>query len=140
MKRIDRGARITATLHAGDVKPVALRVVTDGQSKRQRIFDDDRVATDIGFFADAAELVHTGIRANVSAVLDHYMTGEGGSVCHDDAVADQAVVRDVRLGHDEAVVADSREHSAAGSSPVNGDEFAYLVTLADNCFRWFAFV
>ena len=68
------------------------------------------------------------------------MSGKRGCVCHDDAIADQAIVRDVGLGHDQAVVADFGQHAAAGSAAVNSYEFAYFVALANACFRRFAFV
>jgi hypothetical protein len=68
------------------------------------------------------------------------MTGEGGGVCHDDAIADQAVVRDVRLRHNQAIIARFSQHSAAGSTPMNRNKLAYLVSPADVRFRRFAFV
>src|SRR6185369_17994660 len=115
-------------------------MIADGQRKRQRVFDDDRVTADVSLFADATKLVHTGIRADVRAILDDYMTRERGRISHDDAVANYAVVRDVGLGHDQAIVADLREHAAAGSAAMNRDELADVVALADDCFRRFAFV
>ena len=68
------------------------------------------------------------------------MARECGCIGHDHAVADQAVVSNVGLGHDQAVVADFGEHAAAGSAAVNGDEFTYLVALADVRFGGLAFV
>src|SRR4029079_8598856 len=124
----------------GDIQSVTLRVIADGQGKRQCILDDYRVTTDVGFFADAAELMHTGIRADVRAIFDHDMSGKRGCVCHDDAIADQAIVRDVCLGHNQAVVDEASQHAAAGSASMNGYEFAYLVALADACFGRLAFV
>ncbi len=52
--------------------------------------------------------MHTGISADVRAVFDHDVSGERRGIRHDHAVADQAVVCDVRLGHDQTIVADLR--------------------------------
>ena len=52
-----------------------LIVIADGQGKRQRIFHDDRVTTNVGFFADATKLMHAGIGADVCAIFDHDVTG-----------------------------------------------------------------
>src|SRR5207237_293460 len=77
--------------------------------------------------ADATELVDAGIRADVCAVCDEDVAGERGGVGHNHAVADQTIMRDVRLRHDEAVVACACERAAARSAAVNGDELAYAV-------------
>ena len=49
-------------------------------------------------------------------------------------------MRDVCLGHDQAIVADLRQHAATGGAAMNRDELAYVVARADPCFGWFAFV
>jgi len=115
-------------------------MVADGQRERQRIFHDDRVTADLRLFADATKLVHAGIRADVRAILDYDVTRERGRVCHDDAIADQAIVRNVGLGHDQTIVADPREHSAPGGATMNRDELADVVALANNRLRGLAFV
>src|SRR5688500_20119198 len=51
MKRIDRCARIAATLHTGDVESVALGVIANGASKRQGAFTKHGVTTDGGYVA-----------------------------------------------------------------------------------------
>src|SRR5262245_57523095 len=84
--------------------------------------------------------MHTGIGADVCAVFNHYVARERRGISHDHAVADQAIVSNVGLGHDQAVVADFGEHATAGSTAVNGDEFTYLVSLADACFGGLTFV
>src|SRR5690348_13975472 len=140
MQRVDGRTRITPALHAGDVQAITLRVIADSQSKRQRVFDDDRVAADVSLFADAAKLMNAGVSADVRAVFDNDVPRERRGVGHDDAVADETVVRDVRLGHDQAVVADAREHAAAGGAAMNGDKLANLVAGADARFGWLTFV
>src|ERR1043166_8112872 len=140
MQRVDRRACIPATLHAGYVKAITLRVVADRQRKRQRIFDNDRVTTDVSLFANAAELMDTGVSTDVRAILDHDVARERRSISHDDAVADQAIVRDMRLGHDEAIVADACDHAAACGAAMNRNELTDLISCADARLRRFAFV
>ena len=47
------------------------------------------------------------------------------------SVADVAVVRDVRVGHEEVVRADRRDAAAADRAAVDGDELAEDVVVAD---------
>src|SRR5690242_21781912 len=84
--------------------------------------------------------MYAGVRADVRAVFDNHVAGECRRVGHDHAVADEAIVRDVGLGHDQAVVADARDHAAARGAAMNGDKLANLVACADARFGWFAFV
>src|SRR5688500_2266217 len=132
MKRIDRCARIAATLHTGDVESVTLGVIANGESKRQGVFNNNGVTTDVGFFADTAKLVHAGIRANVGAIFDHHVPGQCRCVCHDDAVAYQTVMSNMRLGHYQTLVADLRPHAAARRPAINADEFTTLTPLPDS--------
>src|SRR5918993_139766 len=131
VQRVDGLLRVVAALHADGVEAVAAGVVADGEGEGERVLDDDRVAADVRLAPDAAELVDARVGADVRAVGDFDVAGERGGVSHDDAVADAAVVRDVRLGHDEAVVADGGEHPAALRAAVDGDELAYLAATAD---------
>jgi len=57
--------------------------------------------------------------------------GHAHGVGHGDVVADGAVVRDVRVGHEQAVGADGGHLVALAGAPVNGDELAEVVGLAD---------
>ena len=58
MERVDRLARITAAAHADFVQAVTLCVIADRQREGQSVFHHHRVATDVGFAADATKLVH----------------------------------------------------------------------------------
>src|SRR5205085_10576718 len=68
------------------------------------------------------------------------VTGEWCGVGHDDAVADQAIVRDVRLRHEEAIVARLRQHPAALRAAMVGDELADMIAPADARLGWLALV
>ena len=68
------------------------------------------------------------------------MTGERRGIPHDHAVADQTVVGHVRLGHDQTIVTNLRQHPAAGSAAMDRDKLANLVARAETGFRRFVFV
>ena len=68
------------------------------------------------------------------------MAGERGAVRHDHAVADDAIVRDVRLGHDQTIIARLRQHAAARRAAMNGNELADAVSFADARLGRLAFV
>src|ERR1700730_3970604 len=113
VKRGHSLTRIAPATHADFVEPVALRVITHRERKRQCVFHDYRVAADISFATNAAELMHAGVRTDVCTVLDADMAGQPSGVSHNYVVTDQAIVRDMRLGHDETVVAGFRDPAAA---------------------------
>src|SRR5687767_3552353 len=102
VKRVDGRAWIAAALHARDVESVTLRMIADRQSERQCVFDYYRVTANVRFFSHPAELMYAGVRADVCPILDHDVAGESSGIGHNHAIADQTIVRDVRLGHDQA--------------------------------------
>jgi hypothetical protein len=59
------------------------------------------------------------------------MAGQRGGVRHDDAIAEDAVVSNMGLGHDQAIVTYQSSHPPAGGPPVNRYKFANLVSTAD---------
>src|SRR5690242_21362612 len=140
MQRVDGGAWIAAALHAGDIQSVTLRVIADGQRERQRVLHDDGVTADIRLFANAAKLVDARIRADVRAIFDHDVSGECRGVGHDHAVANQTVVCNVRLGHDQTIVADLRQHAAARGAAMYRHELSNFIALPDSRLGRFAFV
>src|SRR2546423_6242366 len=135
VKRINHFVGMTATTHARRVQAVAARMVAYCERKRKRVFDYDGVAAHVCLASYAAELVHAGIRANVCAVCEFNVACERCAVRHDDAVAQTAVVRDVRLRHYEAIVANLCEHPAAFCAAMNGDELAYGVSFSYSSLR-----
>jgi hypothetical protein len=59
------------------------------------------------------------------------MAGERCCIGHNYTITHQTIVRDVRLGHDEAVISDLCEHSAAGGAAMDRHKLANLVSLSD---------
>src|SRR5437588_7060081 len=124
MQSRDCFGRITAPSHADFIQAVTLRVIADRQRERQRVFDDHRISADVGLAADGAKLMNAGIGADVCAIFDNHVPGEGRRVGHDDVVTNQTIMGDVRLGHYEAVIANFREATAAFSAAMNRYTFA----------------
>jgi hypothetical protein len=60
------------------------------------------------------------------------MTGKSCRIRHDHAVTYPAVMSNVRLGHDETVVSNLRQHSAAAGTTVNGHKFSDLIPLTNS--------
>src|SRR5436190_2069988 len=77
--------------------------------------------------------MYSGIGANVCPVCDQHMTGEGRGVGHDYVVANQTVMRYVRLGHEETIITNTGNAAATCGAPVNGDEFADASSAPDFC-------
>ena len=84
--------------------------------------------------------MNPGVRADVRAIFYTHVSRKCGSVGHDDAVADYTIVSDMRLGHDQTIVARLRQHAAARCSAVDRHELANLVSLSDARLGRFAFV
>ncbi len=61
-----------------------------------------------------------------------HVSGERRAVGEHDAVADRAVVRDVREVHEQVAVAHRRRTPAALRADVHGRELANLVLVADH--------
>jgi hypothetical protein len=66
--------------------------------------------------------MHARVRPDVGAVIDSDVTGQRGGVGHNDVIANQAIVRDVSLGHQKAIVADLCQAASASGAAMDGDE------------------
>src|SRR2546429_6571143 len=132
-----RFARMTATAHADFVEAITLRMITHRERKRQRVFDYNRIAADIRLSAHATELMDARIGANVRAVSDDYVTGECGGIGHDHLIANQAIVRDMRLGHEEAIVPGLGDSAAARGAAMNCDQLADAIAPPNFSFSCF---
>src|SRR6267142_6126808 len=64
-------------------------------------------------------------------VFNHDMAGQGGSICHDDVVAENTIVRHVYIDHQEIVIADLRMTAAALCAAIDVHIFAKHVMRTD---------
>src|ERR1039458_7746568 len=90
--------------------------------------------------ADAAELVHAAVWADIHPVFDGYMTRQSHAVADDDVVADAYVVGHVGVGHQQVIAAYGGQQAAAFGAAMDGDEFANPVAVADARLRSLALV
>src|SRR5919201_5955820 len=81
----------------------------DRLGKWQYILGKNTAATNVGMCADAHVLMHWAKRADRRPVFHDYMPGERGRVGHDDVIADHAIMGDVGISHDQAMIANTRE-------------------------------
>jgi hypothetical protein len=82
--------------------------------------------------------MYTGIGTDVGAVCDEHVAGQGGGIGHDYVIANQTVMRHMRLGHEKTIIANSGNATTAGSSPVHSDKFANARPPSDLCFSLLA--
>src|SRR5262245_7558455 len=101
----DRGVDPGAP-HPDHVDRAGHRRPAVGDHERRHVLIHLRHAADVGERADAPERVEGGHPPDGGAVFDDAMPGERGAVDHDDVVADDAVVGDVDVRHEQAVAAD----------------------------------
>ena len=80
--------------------------------------------------ADAHELVEEAERADPGIVLDDAVPGQLSSICENHVIADQAVVTDVRVSHDQIVAAEASDAAAFDRAAMHGAELAKLVFIA----------
>src|SRR3984957_4094313 len=128
---LDVVAAKAAALHADDVEAVETRPVA------HHLTVGDDVALDPGHAAnhrvpsDPHELMDCREPAEQRMVLDDDMAGEGRVIGHDHIISDLAVVRDMRPDHQQAIVADARNHAAAGGAGIDRHVLADRVVAAD---------
>src|ERR1700730_2553875 len=85
---------------------------------------------DVSVFSDATILLHGAKRSDRGVILNRDMTRQRPSIYKYGVIANQAIVTDVRVRHDEVVATDSRDASAFHGSPVYRGEFAKLVGIS----------
>src|SRR5665213_1689603 len=139
-QRLDVLARIAAALHAHDVQPRQPGAVANHRAERNDVALDAGDAADHGIASDAHELMHRRKAAEDGVILDADVTGQRRVIGHDDMIADDAVMRDVRSHHEQAIIADPRDHAAARGAGVHGDVLADDVAAADLEARFLALV
>ena len=81
--------------------------------------------------ADAHKVVDRAERANLGIVTDQHVSAKRGGVGHDDVISDHTVVRDVTVGHDQAMAAEAGYTAAFDGAATDRDKFADLVVIAN---------
>src|SRR6266404_4199245 len=133
-------ARITPPFHPGNIQAVTLGMVSDCQREWQRILYDDRISADIGFAPHLAKLVNPRVRPNVCTVFNSYMSGQCRGIRHYHVVPDDTVMRKVRLRHNQTIITQRGQHTAAFGAAVYRDKLSNSISFTDPGFRWLAFI
>ncbi len=110
----------------------------DHAGKWRHVLGDDRGSADVGIAADAAELVHGRKGADGGEIFHGDVAGQSGAVGENGLVADVAIMRDVRVGHEQAAAADGGGAAAADCAAADGDVFAESIFVADDEMGFFA--
>ncbi len=98
---------------------------------RRHIARDDRTPTNECVGADLHELMHGGETAKRHPVADLYVTAERGTVREHGVVANDAIVRHVRIRHEQVVVADAGHALIVRRAAIDGAVLAKDVPVAD---------
>ncbi len=89
---------------------------------------------DEGLTTDTGELVHGAAAAEDGLVTDVNMASQHDIVGQDDVIAENAVMGDMRIGQEQAVVADAGDPATADRAAVHRHAFAYGAILTnDQC-------
>ena len=138
---LDGVAREAAPLQADAVGAEHLDLaLAYGVRKRQHVLRHHAVSADEGVPPDAAELVHAGGGADHRPVPHRHVPAQRDGVGQHHVIADVHIVRHVRVGHQQVVVADAGDQAAALGAAMDGDEFADVVAVADARFGALAVV
>src|SRR5689334_7557385 len=109
------------------------------QRVRKNVLSNGCAAANIRISTDAHELMYRTERPHYGIFLDSNVSGKRCGVRHNDVIGNDAIVRDVRVGHSQAIASDPRKASASGSAAVNRHALANHILIADLKTRVFAF-
>ena len=115
------------------------RIRARGDAEGRQILSDLGAALHDRQCADARELMHQRVAGDEHPVLHRDVACQQRAIRQNDMIAHRAIVRDVRVGHDEIIGADHRGvFNFRGA--IDGGVFAKDVVIADDQARRFVFV
>ena len=114
VKRPDDLCWHTISLHADFIDPAGHAWMTIHDHERWHVLNHLRAAANDGHFTDSTKLVHRRQPADDGVILDRHMPGQCAVVAEDHMVADNAVVRNVRVRQKIPVRPDPCRQSIAG--------------------------
>src|SRR5712664_3907087 len=128
----DARFRESPPLQTYGIQSVGARSALGGRLRKwQHIPRYGSAPADEGMCPNPYEVMYRAQCTDVCPVFHGYMPAERGPVRHDDVTANLAIVRDVGIGHDQVVIADSGASPALHRAAVDGDKLADLVVVAD---------
>src|SRR6185312_4369675 len=132
LQRFDRLLRKAAPLqtHAVGAEHLHFRLVAR-QRVGHHILLDHAIRSDESVLADAAELMDAAEGSHIRPVVDDDVACQPDAVPEDHVIPDHAIVRDVRVSHEQIVIADLGQQSPALCTAMYGHKFADAVAAAD---------
>src|SRR5690349_7217048 len=82
----------------------------------------------------------TRVSTDIRSIADENMSSERGRIRHDYSITNQAIMRDVCLRHDQAIISDPGEHSTACRAAMNRDKLPDLISSSNSGFGRLTFV
>ena len=140
MDRVDFRFVKTAPFHPFDIEAMQSGAVAGGIAKWRHIFGNHRARAENRPAADANKLMDSDQTADNDIILNRHMAAEGGAIGDDITIADNAIMRDMAIHHEQVMIAHPGNHAAADRAGIERRELANLVVVADNQFARFASV
>lgn len=103
-----------------------------GQHEWRHVLQDPRQSADKAVAADGCEVVNRNATAESSIVLNAHMPTEHDGVGHNHSIFDDAIMCDVRVGHEVAVVTDRRDAFVFFGTAIDGYAFAEHIAITDD--------
>ena len=113
---------------------------THGHRVRQHVLRHHAVAADKGVLPNPAKLMHAAKRLNHRPIFHDYVPCERHGISELRVIANPHIVRHVCIRHQQIVVADLRDQTAAFGAAVDADKFADLIPAPDARLRALSFV
>src|SRR5690606_35039130 len=113
------------TLHSYDIKAAQPSAVSHRHAEGDKVPGKARTAADKCVMPDAHELVHRRQPANIGVVTDFAMACERRLVGENDVIADQAIMCDMAVGHEEAFAADPGDATAVVGAAIHRHALTY---------------
>ena len=122
----------TTAFESYRVQPIRPSIAR-GRSFREgkHIAGNGRPATDERVRADANKMVHRTKRADLRPLLHLHVAAQGRRVGQNNVIADFAIMRDVRLSHNQDMAPHASHAAAFYGAAADGNELANLVVVAD---------
>ena len=108
---------------------------TLSQHERWNVLQDPRQTADETVTADRRKMVNGHTAAECRIMLHANVPAEHDRVGHNDTIFDQAIVSDVRVSHEVAIVADQGDTLVFFGTSVDGDALAEDIGVTDDDLR-----
>src|SRR5258708_27819510 len=110
----------------------------DYARKRRHVLRNDGASADVSVASNAAELVHRAEGSHIRIIIDNHVPGKRGAIRENGVAADNAIVSDVRIRHEQIVAADPRNAASLLGTAADRGKFSKPVFITNLKFRGLA--